>query len=330
MYKVEYFSFDVDPKQEATRKKKAEQEKKDRFTNRISKKPFYTLLAMIDRRGFYARFFSENLRKDAVNALAESGDKRAVMPLVTTLIEDPSKAVRWAAAAALGQLGGDELVFPLTLALNDKFDGVRVGAAEALGMIGNESAAHVLIDKLDDPAHDVRFAASLALVKLAKNIQNPEPVIAHLAMTKAVKVNRGEWEGQQAFVRAQAVKFLGLLKSPKATEMLCKLLADKNGMVVKEAVTAIRSIGDRKALKPVLAFLKNRTPILEYGDMNEAFTVAARMANEMGAKDQLLALRADKFRIRIHPNIDKALVEAKDKGVASTKSLAINNLNRKM
>jgi HEAT repeat protein len=290
MYKVEYFSFDVDPKIEATRKKKEEQEKKDRFIQRTTAKPFYTLLAMIDRRGFYSRYFSENLRKDVVTSLGETGDQRAVMPLVTSLLKDPSKAVRWAAASALGKIGGDAAVFPLTLALHDKFEGVRVGAAEALGIIGNEISAHVLIDKLDDVAHDVRFAAALALVRLAKKVKYSESLIAHLASKNAVKVNRGEWEGQQAFVRAQAVKFLGLLKNPRATELLGKLLADKNGMVVKEAAIALRNTGDSRALKHVLAFLEKRKPLLEYGDMNEAFTVAARMVTEMGVANKLLAL----------------------------------------
>jgi HEAT repeats len=106
------------------------------------------------------------IRARAAEALGRLGDGRAVEPLVRAL-GDARANVRYAAAAALGALGVLAGVEPLIRVLRDDADNVvRMQAARSLGGLGDSKAVEPLIDALADAYDDVREAAAEALAAL--------------------------------------------------------------------------------------------------------------------------------------------------------------------
>jgi hypothetical protein len=81
------------------------------------------------------------VRLGIIEALGDIGDPRAATPLQEILASDPGTEIRWAAALALGNLGGTGAIPSLVKALGypDKF--VRFGAATALRRLAWEPAS---------------------------------------------------------------------------------------------------------------------------------------------------------------------------------------------
>lgn len=119
-------------------------------------------------------------RAAAAGALIQIGEP-AVDGLVDGL-RDENKAVRRAAAKALGKIGTAEerTVLALSGALLDIDNGVRRFAAEALGRIGDETIVPELAEALDDRDPKARIAAFRALAK----IDSPEAAQAVRAWVK--------------------------------------------------------------------------------------------------------------------------------------------------
>lgn len=86
---------------------------------------------------------------DAVYALRKIDDAKAVEPFIQAL-RDEDKLVRGRAAKALGKMKDIRAVDSLIQALNDKFWEVRVGAAKALGEIGDTRAIEPLTRAMKD------------------------------------------------------------------------------------------------------------------------------------------------------------------------------------
>lgn len=74
----------------------------------------------------------EELRIEAIAALAEIGSTNAVEPLIAAMREDNSKDVRCSAAKALGDIGDDRAIPSLEAMRTDENEGVRKAAALAL------------------------------------------------------------------------------------------------------------------------------------------------------------------------------------------------------
>jgi len=101
------------------------------------------------------------VRHSAVTALGETGDPRAVKPLIKAL-GDSYSLIRSSAAIALGKIKDPRTVEPLIRALEDSNFHVRFAAREALGMIGwkpltqEDGTAHVKVQEhaVDVPLRD--------------------------------------------------------------------------------------------------------------------------------------------------------------------------------
>jgi HEAT repeat protein len=98
------------------------------------------------------------IRSGAAVALGELGAEEAVVPL-TAALSDEAPEVRESAAVALGKLGDGEAVLPLMAAVRDDSVGVRVAAATALGRLADERGVDALLTALDDSEAPVRAAA---------------------------------------------------------------------------------------------------------------------------------------------------------------------------
>ncbi|MDD5017790.1 MAG: HEAT repeat domain-containing protein, partial [Eubacteriales bacterium] len=87
------------------------------------------------------------LIKPDVKELAE---RRDVEGLIEALHDENDADVRKAAAKALGQTGDVRAVEPLIVALGDMYEDVCKAAVEALGQIGDARAVKSLIAALED------------------------------------------------------------------------------------------------------------------------------------------------------------------------------------
>jgi epoxyqueuosine reductase len=77
----------------------------------------------------------EAIKRNAVLALGNIGDSKAVVPLVKTLQEDDNSMVRGHAAWALGKIGGEKAKFALEKALKiERDEEVRKEIINALEM----------------------------------------------------------------------------------------------------------------------------------------------------------------------------------------------------
>jgi hypothetical protein len=105
-------------------------------------------------------------REDAVIALGESKDKRAIEVISKALANDPSEDVRLSAIDALMDIGDKSIVEPLSIALKDRDPWVRESAVEALGEIGGEAAIEFIKSALNDEDGSVRELAQETLDEL--------------------------------------------------------------------------------------------------------------------------------------------------------------------
>lgn len=123
-------------------------------------------------------FRDENvsLRWESAKVLGIIGSKRAVRPLITSLLEAESVESRTAAAYALGFIGDKRALDPLLhVLLNHKEEAkVRGEAAEALALLRDTRAVVPLIECLKDDSPEVRFWSAYALGELGDKKALPE------------------------------------------------------------------------------------------------------------------------------------------------------------
>jgi HEAT repeat protein len=107
-----------------------------------------------------------NDRAEAVTQLARIKDAR-VVPLLIGALKDANSYVRGQTAAALGDTGDKRAVQPLiTVLKDDDYMYVRHESAKALGKIKDGSAVQPLINALNDETPDVREEAAKALIEI--------------------------------------------------------------------------------------------------------------------------------------------------------------------
>jgi HEAT repeat protein len=184
----------------------------------------------------------EKLRYQAAKALGDLGDNRAVKPLSVAL-KDQDSVLRFTAAEALGNLGNVGAVKPLIRTLKDPESVVRGYAVEALGKLRDVGAVEPLILALKDSDAGVRKAAGDALVKLG-NVSAVEPLILAL-------------KDPSESVRASAAEGLGELRDIRAIGPLSIALEDQDRVVRWKAVGAISKLGDENTVEPLMSALKN-------------------------------------------------------------------------
>jgi hypothetical protein len=95
-----------------------------------------------DIEGLAHALRSPLLGAKAARAMGETGDERAVEPLINAL-GDKREDVRRAAAEALGKLGDRRAVEPLSRTLNDNYASVRDQARRALKCIEKNNAQNI-------------------------------------------------------------------------------------------------------------------------------------------------------------------------------------------
>ncbi|MGC9517524.1 MAG: HEAT repeat domain-containing protein [Methanomicrobiales archaeon] len=224
------------------------------------------------------------IRKEAARALKYVGDENSVQPLIETLnYEDWQSgyiildAVREYAAEALGRIGDKKAVDPLINALNDRDAEVRWKSAWSLGRIGDKKAVKPLIKTLEDENSDVRKHAAAALGNIGDNgaveplikaIKDKEWPVRKCAVTalgkigdeRALKPLMHALNDEDSDVKRRAIQALEKMKN-LAIEPLLKAFNDEDWRVQAIVAEALGKIGDRRAVKPLIAALKNKDKI---------------------------------------------------------------------
>jgi len=162
----------------------------------------------------------------------------AILPVLVSLLTDPSPDLRRTAAMALGKIGRAEAVLPLLDRLDDPDPQVREYAAWALGSLGEpvrNQAGVPLTKMLYDPSPAVREAASLALGALGRS-----PGIVR-GLQEAV-------ESDKIHARRWAVHGLGYLEVQSAFPTMVRVLKDQESAVRQEALAAMGELAEYKAL----------------------------------------------------------------------------------
>jgi HEAT repeat protein len=238
------------------------------------------------------------VREAAAWALGKIGDERAVEPLIATL-RDKDSDVRKAAASALEKINPNwhtteeakRQVSEFIAALRDENSYVREAAASALEKINpnwhttEEAKKQVseFIAALRDEDENVRKAAADALVKIGTPAV--EPLIAAL--------RDEDWR-----VREVAASALGKIGDERAVKPLIIALGDKDEAASKfglffedipqtavffevkdwrvraAAASALGKIGDKRAVEPLIAALRD-----EYRCVREAAACALEKIN---------------------------------------------------
>jgi HEAT repeat protein len=156
-----------------------------------------------------------NVAQAAIEALAQLRATVAVGSLVKTLDRDPW--LRFAAVAALGEIGDVQAVGPLVGLLAD--ESIRLGVIEALGKIGSPEALGALAQLLREDQDSQTFGACLRAIGRALEAQPDERILhnieawVHLGSPAAaavqarlVQVLTGENEGTSGSGREMSEK----------------------------------------------------------------------------------------------------------------------------
>jgi HEAT repeat protein len=146
------------------------------------------------------------VRQEAARSLGVLGSKRAVRPLIGALRRDAAVEVRAAAAYALGLLGDKRALNFLVSALcnQDEDPKVRGLAAEALADLRDRKAVPALIAALGDAVVDVRFWAAFALGELGD--RRALPALRRLAATDEAALTGWRTVKEEASMAIQRIQ----------------------------------------------------------------------------------------------------------------------------
>jgi HEAT repeat protein len=157
----------------------------------------------------------------ASTALGELGDDRAVEPLTEMLHHHAEPDCRHAAAKSLAAIGNPRAIEPLVSALDDSNYQVRFGVAEDLGKFGS-AAVEPLLTALTDPNANMRIGAARALAAIGDS-RTVIP-LARALTDEYVDVRLAAGEALQKFGDERAVEFLTADLNDERTDV-CELAA---------------------------------------------------------------------------------------------------------
>jgi HEAT repeat protein len=267
-------------------------------------------------------------REDAAKALVNLGDKRAIEPFISILMENNKSLNKWA-LRGLGKFGDTRAVEALinVLLTNKDYD-ARFEAAEALGQLGDPRAVEPLIVALKNRHelyHDsmCRYSAE-ALIKIGK--PSVEPLISVIKLsekkvrddigkniqlevvnalgklrdTRAVEpliyLLRNEFEYE---IRKNSARVLGLLGDTRSIESLVNALTDENWQVRGEATYALRKFVSPRIIELLINLVQN-------DENNEVRGSAATVLAEID-----------------NPNIERALVSERNSNSEEVRNIAV-------
>jgi HEAT repeat protein len=186
------------------------------------------------------------VRLNAVHTLGNTGDTRAVKPLIDTLENDTDYRVRCVAATALGKIGDKSAVEPLIESLKeDKAGDVRSYTAEALGMVGDSRAVEPLIESLTQDQYYGGSNAAKALGKMREK-RAIGPLIDSFG---------------NAWTEGGASQALVMIGEPAVDPLIEYLMKAEDFHSIAIATTTLGEIGDTRAVEPLIDVMRKEQHI---------------------------------------------------------------------
>ena len=211
-------------------------------------------------------------RANAAYKLGILGNSKAI-PWLEDRLDDPDYIVRCRAANALGRFEASSLIAPLTKALNDPNDEVYGCVASALSRIGNERAITTLVNEANAQEGRRQSIAINNLVKIG------QPAVEKLIsrFNKSSGRTRAYFLkalGRIADMRASGIFINAILdedrdvfwvataiqqdiRDPNSVPVLIASLEHENYWRQARAASTLRTIGDRRALKPLVKVIED-------------------------------------------------------------------------
>ncbi len=193
-------------------------------------------LGRLKDRGSVDRLIQILKRRDdtaqsAYEALGEIGDEKALAPLTKSL-EDDDVDIRVQAAYGLARMGDKDGLYFLEDVLKEAQPGKRgtILAAYYLAKLDRRDGVDYLVELLDDGNWDLRLRAAEALGKCDNK---------HAAAPLAEAL-----ESEDKNLRLMAVRALGQLGGRRAIAALKRVRKDKNPAVRVAARSALRELGE--------------------------------------------------------------------------------------
>jgi HEAT repeat protein len=182
------------------------------------------------------------LARAAAAALGRLGDWRATDALVTRL-RGARGRTRYELLGALATLGDPAAVEPVAALLDDGDAATRQLALRSLALIAPPDLYARIVPRADDPSEDVRAE----VLWIASNVSSTEPARAEVLARLAADAS--------PFVRAEAIRLCTELAPPPASvvEALPRMLRDADPLVRLAAADAIVALGRAEAAPAVRA-----------------------------------------------------------------------------
>ena len=243
-------------------------------------------------RAFLARG-SGMERQAAAKRLSRGG--REAIPALGELVNDADASVVESAIRALSNIGGKDSIPAMASLLKAADSNIRMTAAQALGHTKNSDAVTPLLAVLDDPNEIVVCTALGSIVELLsdRGYSTSKTLPGGVGTGIGACLADPRWR-----VRAAAAEAAGKLTAKELMAPLTQLLEDKDGFVVKNALTALKELGATLEEKKLVT-LAGRHPNLRSDAVellvkmgsNEAVGTVTEMYRAGGVEDRLAILQ---------------------------------------
>lgn len=183
---------------------------------------------------------SERVRREAVDALGDLGDKEAA-PLMAQMLGDPDPRVRWEAIDSFADWGHKEAAPNIAGMLSDPDPGVRREAIVALGTLGAGESAREIAQMLSDSSDQVREQAADVLGRLKSRD-------GASALIQALGDSNEE-------VRGEAIASLGEIGAVESVPYLRDMYERNPGRNTIRLASSLRTLGDPEPFQQEVARL---------------------------------------------------------------------------
>lgn len=203
----------------------------------VRKNAVLSMATMLDCPGaietLVAKFNDINghVRREACNAMANTGSSEVVEPLFSVIASEPYGDVREAAASVLARRKDPAITKRLLELLDDKNSRIRETVSKTIWQCGSTVAVDSLINKLSDSEWRV-------IVNSCYSLENMRDLKSLFPLKELLK--NGDWQ-----IRIAALSALRAFQSNQLKQFFIPLLADENPLVAKLAVVALSEIGDK-------------------------------------------------------------------------------------
>jgi HEAT repeat protein len=220
--------------------------------------------------------------------------RKELMPLIIPLLNDPTVGVRFAAAAASGDMQCTACTKQITALLKDENESVRLAAAYALAKVNQPGHVGMIRASLKSTDQTARANAALLLGKLGNlqdlpllynTLHDPDSTekvrmqaVESIARLGDEKMYRSKlWALQiskYADDRVMGIRGMGALNTPESRNAILTMLTDDIPEVRLAAAEQLARLGDKRGEEEVYRYLQTQ-PNLNEGNMANSMAIMA-------------------------------------------------------